>query len=185
MKKQYLFLLPLLLFTFGLSAQSIEIPLDFQEKLDQSGMQLLFPGDMGYKSLKCPKNDFHTCDFAIYSRQEDLEIRYAITLYDEEEPTTTVPNVLGTRAALTTSSNDEEAVMTALKFDKNYLEQVFQADWAAAWYFTPKKGFSARQHCQLLVLHKEGVATTFIYFLFDDPNNTAVDYRFVAAKFLE
>ena len=163
----------------------VEVPEAFQEKLEQSGLQLLFPGDMGYKEVRLPKNDFHRCDFGIYSKQEDLEIRYALTLYDEAAAATSVPNVLATRAALSVATNDEEAVMTALRFDKNYLEEVFQADWAAAWYFTPKLGFSSKKYCQLLVLHRNEVATAFIFFLFDDPNNSAIDYRFVAAKFAE
>lgn len=172
-----------LFLTTVLQAQYSEMPPAFLQKLNAAQLDLVMPLDRGYEALEPPENAYHTCDFGMYSRREKMEIRYAITLFDEDQPQTTVPHVLAQRAATSVASNHPDHLMSIFRLSASALKEDFNADWGKAFIFRPKPDFSTKAYCQLLVLYKEGVATSFIYFLFDDPNNPAVDDRFMAARY--
>jgi hypothetical protein len=51
------------------------------------------------------------------------------------------------------------------------------------YFFRPKPEFATQPGCKMLALCKEGQGTVFVFFLFDDPGNTALDRREVAVRF--
>lgn len=183
------FYLPLLAFGFllfglKLSAQKIHFPPHFQQLLDQTGIEFFEPLDAGYREVDTVENDYQNCQFAIRSRWEDLQIRYFILPWNEADPSTTNPHLATFRALTSVAVNSDEAVISAIQPEREKLRNDFNADWGIVYFFQPKTGFSELPACRMVSLCKEGKGTVFIFYLFDDPANEALDTRYIALRFL-
>jgi len=165
-------------------AQKIDFPEHFRQLLKQTDLEFLQPLEAGYRDLYLQPNEFQNCDFAIRSPKEDLEIRYFIQPWDDKKPDTTNPHLATFRALTSVATNAEEAFISAIQPAREDLVNDFNADWGMVYFFQPKAGFSDQPFCRMVALCKEGKATVFIFYLFDDPSNEALDTRYLALRFL-
>jgi len=165
-----------------LSAQP-ELPPAFRQKLERTGLELLWPTEARYREGYVPREPFEHYDFVMYSAREGLEIRYAIHPWDDADPATQAPQLLAMRAAATVATNDEAWFITMRPLDQQELE-LFRADGGVVYFFRPKEQFSGRKHCRLLVIYREGKGTALVYWLFDEADNPAIDLRFLALRFV-
>jgi len=179
--------LPLLLFllscTLSIFAQKINYSKAFLQKLEQTEIDIFVPTEGKYKSIRPPKNDYQAIDHVIFSKQEDIEIRFAIIPFDENNPTTQVPHVDFMRVVTSTATNeDEEAVVSVHAIEDAELKEHFNADWGSMAYYQPKSRFSKYKHCRLLSLFTEGKGTVHVFFLFDEPSRS-LDNRLHSLRF--
>ncbi len=173
-----LFLLPQ-----WLLGQKIEYAEQFLELLEQANLEVFEPFDAGYRSYQPLENELLNCHHAIRSNSEDLEIRYFVLPWNEADNTTTAPHVATFRVLTSIASNADEAVISAIPLDWALVSDKYNADWGMAYFFNPKPAFSDSYACKLMALSKEGQGTVFVFFLFDDPGNLALDLRDLSARF--
>ena len=147
------------------------------------GLDFVQPLDSDYKDYQLKNNPFFRCDYAIRSRKEDMEIRYALRPYQMGSPITQLPTLTVCSALSSAATNEEEAIIAQISIPKNELQEVFGADWGIMYQFTPKPGFSTAPLGRLLGLYKEEVGLVLVFFLFDDANNPAIDLRYPAVYF--
>ena len=176
--------LAILLLPSNLHAQKIDYPPQFRQLLAQAGLEFFEPLEAGYRDIEPLKNDYQHCQFAIRSRKENLQIRYFILPWNDDDPTTTNPHLTTFRAITSIATNADEAVISAIQPTKETLLKDFNADWGMIYFFQPKPGFSDLPNCRMIALCKEGQGTAFIFYLFDDPANEALDTRYLALRFL-
>jgi hypothetical protein len=148
-------------------------------------LELFEPLEAGYKSLNPEPNPFQDYDFAIRSSKEKMEIRYVIMPWVEDSLTSELPNVLTFRTVTNVASNTENLLISAIKPPDEQLLKDFNADWGMIYFFVPKPRFANWPYCRMLSLYKKEKGTVLIFFLFDDPGNQALDYRYLALRFLD
>ena len=166
-------------------AQKIAYPSHFHALLDSVGVEFYEPTDAGYRDYEPLENRWQPCHFAIRSRREKMDIRYYIEPWNDDIPMSSQPN-LNTFRTLTmvASTDDETAMISGMQPTKKSLLEEFNADWGMTYFFKPKSEFSEMPHCRMMSLCKEGKGTIFIFYLFDDVNNEALDLRKYALRFL-
>lgn len=162
----------------------MDIPEHFNQLLSRAGIEFFEPLDAGYRDIELPENEYLNCQFAIRSGREDLQIRYFVLPWDEADPASVNPHLATFRALTTIASNADDAVISAIRPEPEVLLRDFNADWGMTYFFTPKPGFSDQPACKMLALCKEGRATVFVFFLFDEPGNVALEVRHLALRFL-
>jgi hypothetical protein len=167
-----------------LHAQPLELPAGFREKLQLMQLDLFLPVDSDYRLLagNKDKDDFQPCDLAMRSRKEKMEIRYLAYPWREEDLAVQFPHILAMRTVTHVATNEEDVPITLLSLGAEEL-QTFHADWGAEYIFTPKPEFSKTRYAKLLALFKEERGVLMIFFLFDDPDNPAVDLRYQSAAY--
>lgn len=153
------------------------------KELTITGLEIIQPLEARYKTIRLPQNRFLKCDYGIWSRQEKLEIRYAIEPEQPGARANLIPHVKAFSMATHLATNDDDAVISKLSLPTESLANDFNADFGEVYIFKPKRNFSEKLNCQMLVLYKEGKGMVYVFFLFDDPNNSALDYRFQAVRF--
>ena len=164
-------------------AQKIKYSKSFTQKIEQIQIDLFTPVEGKYKSIRPTKNNYQTIDHVIVSKQEDLEIRYAIIPFNEWDKTTQIPNIDFMRVVTSTATNeDNDAVISMHQIEDDNLKEHFNADWGNIAYFQPKSKFSNRKHCRLLGLYNEGKGMVYVFFLFDEPSRF-LDNRLYALRF--
>lgn len=180
---KYGFYLLLFLAFSNLSAQKIEYPEDFLAKMEAVGIQLSTPVDSDYKDVYVLKRAFQSYDFAIKSRKEKLEIRYYLEVFNENDPTFSMPHLRFSRFLMNLAANEEDSIISVHDTEKEDLEE-FQADWGKIAFFRPKDTFTSSTHCKLLSLFKENQGMAYVLFLFNEPTE-GLDNRFYALQFQE
>ena len=165
-------------------SQKIEYPPNFLQLLNETNLEFFEPLDAGYRDYKPAENEFQNSHFAIHSNREDLDIRYFIVPWDEDNPSTTNPHLRTFTTISNVATNEDEAVISAIQPTKEMLLKDFNADWGMTYFFSPKKHFSDKQHCRMLALCKEGQGTVFVFYLFNDTGNEALDTRYLALRFM-
>ncbi len=180
--------LPILLFLLCLlpqwsPAQNLEQPARFAQLLQQAGVEFMEPLDAGYKDYEPLENQYLNCQYAIRSRSENLEIRYYVLPWNEKDYASTMPNFNTFATISNLATNAEDAVISALRPDGQSLQRDFNADWGMTYIFTPKPAFADSPICKMVALCKEGQGTVFVFYLFDDPGNEAIDRREMAVRF--
>lgn len=173
----------LLCFVCSLQAQ-IDISPHFSSLLELSQLDFHAPLEAKYKDVSVLKNPWQNYDFAIRSRKEKLEIRYLIVPFKENNPLNSMPHINCMRMVTNLASNSQDVLISGLSIEEEELKEQFNADWGKIFIFQPKAGFSTRTHCKLLALHKEGLGTAYVFFLFNEADQ-ALDNRFYALRFLE
>lgn len=172
------FILP----TFCFS-QKIEMPAPFLELLQKAGIEFYEPLEAGYKDIEPWPNPYQPCNFAIRSRKEDLQIRYLIEPWKDNDPISANPHVAIFRTLSNLATNADEALISAIQPTRADLQKDFNADWGIVYFFQPKEGFSEKPFCRMVALYKEGKGMAYIFYLFDDPANEALDRRYMALRF--
>lgn len=164
-------LLLLTLCTVSIRAQEMAF-LRFGLLLGEAGLDYLEPLDAGYRAIKTAKNSFQHCDFALYSRQEKLEIRFLIEpVRDTNEIRNPQLRCMGLVTHL--ASNDEAAAIAV----HNIPGAPYNADWAKAFFFQPKPNFGGEWlHCKMLALYKESHGLAFVFYFFNE-GDEALDHR--------
>ena len=173
----------LLFISSFLLAQKIEYPENFQALLDSVGVEFYEPSDAGYRDYEPLENRWQPCHFAMRSRKEKLDIRYYIEPWNDDIPMSSQPNVNTFRTLTMVASTDDDEVISGIQPTKKSLLEEFNADWGMTYFFKPKTEFSEKPMCRMMALCKEGKGTVFIFYLFDDPGNEALDVRKYALKF--
>ncbi|MBK9016620.1 MAG: hypothetical protein IPM82_22490 [Saprospiraceae bacterium] len=156
---------------------------NFAQLLDQAGLEVFKPLDAGYRAFQPLENEYLNCQYAIHSNREDLQICYYVLPWNETDHATVNPHVATFRVLTSVASNADEAVISAIQPDREALIRDFNADWGMAYFFRPKPAFAQAPNCKMLALSKEGQGTVFVFFLFDDPGNLALDRRELAVRF--
>ncbi len=184
MKKSILTVAAFLFLSHFAISQKIEIPLHFYQLLEKAKLEFFEPLDAGYKDYRPVKNEFQDCHFAIRSSKENMDIRYFIKPWDKGDPRSVNPHVSTFTVLSNVATNADEAVISAIRPAKNALLKDFNADWGMTYFFTPKEAFSDKKNCRMTALCKEGQGTVFIFYLFNDTGNEALDTRYLALRFL-
>lgn len=141
------------------------------------------PVDSDYQPQRVQADPYVRYDYAIRSKKEDMEIRYALRPFDPSLPRTQYPNLTVFSALSSAATNSQEAVISQISIPQKEVEEVFGADWGILYQFTPKPGFSEAPMGRLLAIYKEEVGLALVFFFFDDPNNPAIDLRYPAVYF--
>ena len=170
----------LLLAAMGRS--QVKMDEEFVQMLDQAGIEFIQPVEARYKPAPLLKNPFQPYGYAIRSRKEGLEIRYIIRPYDPNLASADIPHVEAARLVSHLASNEQDYLIAGREIAPEVLAGYFNADWGIQYFFRPKKGFAAWNHCELLALHKDGRGTAFVLFLFDEPSRE-LGNRFYALQF--
>ncbi len=184
MKKVLLSLAIILSISNSIFSQKIEFPLQFNQLLEQAKIDFFEPVDAGYKDYQPVENEFQNSHFAIRSSKEDLDIRYFVIPWDDKNHRATNPHISTFAALSNVATNEDEAVISAIQPTKKTLLEEFNADWGMTYFFTPKEAFSDKKNCRMLALCKEGQGTIFIFYLFNDAGNKALDTRYLSLRFL-
>ena len=174
-------LLILLLFSNALLAQ-MELPDSFIDELAKSSLEINIPLENRYKDIKIKENNFRTYDLALWSKKEKLEIRYAIDSFETDTILNQIPHVECMKVISNVATNSDEAAISVHSMSNKELLEEFNADWGAVAYFQPKPEFGEYKHCKMLALFKEGKASAYVFFLFDEASE-ALDNRFYALQF--
>ena len=169
------------LFYLPLMSQ-IELSNNFLTLLDEAQIDFIYPIEGKYKAITVPSKPYEKYDFAMLSRKEKIEIRYSIRPFEEKNWVSIAPHAEAMRLVTHLASNDENAVISTTTIKPESLQENFNADWGIVSIFRPKERFSSRKQCKLLALHKEGIGTAFVFFLFDD-STIELDNRFLALQF--
>ncbi len=164
-------------------SQKIEMPAPFLELLQKTGIEFYEPLEAGYKDIEPWPNPYQPCNFAIRSRKEDLQIRYLIEPWKDNDPISANPHVAIFRTLSNLATNADEALISAIQPTSADLHKDFNADWGMVYFFQPKKGFSDKPFCRMVALYKEGKGMAYIFYLFDNPANEALDRRYMALRF--
>lgn len=183
MRFRYFFAIGFCSLAQWLPAQKMQPSSYFKQLLEETGLEVFEPVDAGYRSFELWENEYLNCQYAINSRREDLEIRYYIMPWDEADANTTAPNVTTFRILTTVATNSDNAVISGIQPPQEFVQKNFNADWGMTYFFTPKPAFSDAPACKLMAISKEGKGTVFIFFLFDDPGNSAIDLREASMRF--
>lgn len=183
MKNYFLLLVSCLATTaFG---QTINYPEHFNTLLNQVGIDVFEPLEANYQDFEPHENQLEKYDFRMVSRKEKLEIRYTIKPYLEDDFMSQNPHLLTMRAVSSIATNEQNYVISALEMNPLELQNDFHADWGMTYFFTPKASFATTPHCRMIALYREGKGTAFIYYLFDNPKNEALDRRYFSLQFLK
>lgn len=171
--------------TTTIFAQKISYPTHFKTLLTQVGIDVFEPTEAKYRDFTPHKNSLEKYDFRMVSRKEKLEIRYSIKPYLEHDFMSQNPHLLTMRAVSSIATNEQDYVITALEMSPLELQNNFNADWGMTYFFTPKKDFANTPYCRMVALYKEGKGTAFVFYLFDDVKNEALDNRYFSLQFLK
>lgn len=182
MLRRLLWLLAGVMMSWSPGLAQVELPSDFQRRLEMAHIDFFEPLEGAYKAIRVVSNEWLTCDFAMRSRRERMEIHYRIEPARESDPLVDAPHVRVARLLNHLASNDEESVVTVLSVRDTDLREQFQADWGKIFFFTPKPGFSRYRECRLVALYREGAGMALIFYFFDEPS-PALDYRLYALQF--
>lgn len=181
--KKLLLILLLVSCSLTIFAQKIKYSKNFLQKLEQTEIDIFTPTEGKYKSTRPARNDYQPIDHVIFSKQEGIEIRYAIIPFEEKNRATQVPHVDFMRVVTSTATNeDEEAVVSVHAIEDSELKTHFNADWGSMAYYQPKTRFSKYKHCRLLSLYTEGKGMVYVFFLFDEASR-ALDNRLHSLQF--
>ncbi len=161
----------------------LDLPREFNLQLHALNVEVFQPLEARYKSVRLPRNSFLECPYGIWSAKEQLEIRYYLQPRPSEDQGRFIPDLKAFTMVSHLATNEPSAVITKLAISEDELANEFNADWGKLFYFTPKKQFSEKKYCQMLVLYKEDAGMAYIFFLFDEADNPALDYRYYALKF--
>ena len=161
----------------------IELKDVFRQKLEKAGLYFIEPVEGKYKPLNIDHRDlYQKYDFAIRSRKEKMEIRYLIEPWRENNPLSGLPHIRATQLVMNITTNEGEGMIIGQTIGQDDLLDDFNADWGKVFYFEPKDAFSLNNECKLLVLHKAGMGTAYIFFLYDKIT-VELDRRFIALQF--
>lgn len=160
----------ILIFLYQSTSAQIDYSTSFQQKLEDANLQFIEPIEGKYKDIPVFINEYCNFDLAIKSKKEKIEIRYAIKT-DTNSNGFDVPHIRIMQLLSNVATNNQKPVVAIHRVPDSEIRQDYNADWAAIAYFTPKLKFAYKDHCKLLALHKEGVATVFVFFLFDKPTD--------------
>lgn len=160
----------------------IDIPYTVMQRFEQLGAEMIYPIEADYRYRLAHKNDYLTYDFAIHSRRERMEIRYALLPAAELGELAGYPHVAASRLLMHLAANDEDAVVTTHTLPADEVRYDYQADWVRMFHFRPKKGFSEANHCRLLAIYREGYGMAYVLLLFDTAPEQ-IDSRSLALRF--
>jgi len=179
---KYLAIILISMTTFNANAQ-LKYTDYFQAALEKANISFSEPLENTYKNVRIYDNDLQPYHFAIRSKKEKVEIRYAIELIEADAPLNP-PQVRCFARGTSVASNDEEAAITIHRFNEKELKEFFNADWGMIMYFKPKLQFSDKKHCKMLSLYSENRAVIYVYFLFNEPSEE-LDNQLYSIRFNE
>ena len=166
-------------------SQNITYPPVFEALLTEVGIEVFLPLDSKCRDFEPHQNQLEAYDFRIVSRKEKMDIRYTIKPCRQGDIMSHNPHLLTMRAVASVATNEQDYVISALEMSEQELQNDFNADWGMTYFFTPKNDFANTPHCRMLALHKEGKGTAFVFYLFDNVKNEALDTRYFSLQFLK
>jgi hypothetical protein len=125
------------------AAAQVDLSPHFEQQLSRMQLEFLEPVEAGYKDVRVVQNEFFDYDFAIRSRRERLEIRFAIAPFQPGDQAVNVPHVRAMRLVSHLATNEGESIISALSIDEAELREQFNADWGKVFFFTPKEKFTS------------------------------------------
>lgn len=147
-----------------------ELPADVQELLRTHQLLFDWPPSGQFRLYHRFASDFQSTDFALWSRTARTEIRFLIQPADTTNRRRLPwPHLEASRMVTNLADNAEHTLIAAHDLVPEAVGQVLGADWAKMYFFPPKEAFAGYDHCRMLCLYREGVATAYVFFLFNDP----------------
>ncbi|MEM6380964.1 MAG: hypothetical protein AAF705_22520 [Bacteroidota bacterium] len=118
-----------------------QYPIEFKAALQAAQLDFYEPLENSFEPTEIRTNDLQTYDFAIRSKKEKVEVRYAI-LPAAEQSQFFQPNIHFASKAISLARNNEEASeMVFHSVSHQDLLNTFNADWGAAVFFKTKSTF--------------------------------------------
>jgi hypothetical protein len=142
---------------------------DFTEKVERLELEFFTPVERRIKTKKLLKDDFLEYDLVLRSRNQ-LEIRYILQPFDNQQNTVLHPHVELTRMVASVASNDEEEEILINAFSGSEAKREYGADWGLFADFVPKRSFSGFPKARIMSLYKEekGLVNCIILYKTED-----------------
>lgn len=172
---------------------------NFTKILD--GHRMIFQMPDNYTETEVKKNEDVSYEFAVKSKKNKLEIRYAVfsLIQDVKEyqewknsknknGVTLDPNTIYEMFSFTVAANiaGSESFKKTV-FDSESVKNEFNADWGASYLVECKSEFGkGYKYALITALHKDDVANAYIIFLFDDFDvaQSEIKTAFYSMKFM-
>ena len=181
---QHIPVLALSLCTTLLTAQP-ELPPAFRQKLERSGVELIWPPAGTYSAAPQPRLAPEPFDYALYLAAEDIEIRYALQPWADTDPATWSPLLLAKRAiAMVANEDSSDWFVNMTTLDAYELEQ-FDADGGVLYHFRPRHPADQSRSGRLLAIYRKNRGMALVYWLFGRPEHASVSIRFFALRFTD
>lgn len=165
-------LFPLFLLCLTPLAAQLDLPDDFQRRLDSMDVRFTAPLDSDYRETTLRHDNRWLDDhYSMTSRREKLEVRFHLTPEHAGDRYFGLPHLAATTLAMNLGSNDDDAVTAVHSFDDEELA-LYGADWARMYTFRPKRSFSDKEQAQLIALYREGRGLAYTILLFDRAPDT-------------
>ena len=129
------------LICFSLSAQKPLLSSNFQEKLDELGLEFYFPLEQKIKVKEEISDEFLNYDLILKSKNH-FEIRYLLDPITEAENGIIHPRVRLSSLVATMATNNQEEYILISEMGEMEARESFGAEWGVYADFIPKKSFS-------------------------------------------
>ena len=140
--------------------------------------------EFGYRELPVEAQATHTYHYRYYSPKEKLELRYFFHPETVDDPVSYHPHVQVGIVVSNLAVNDDTHYISGRELAASRTAAL-GADFAVEYFLTPKPRLVGDwTHARVLMAHRAGHGTVYVFTLFDDPNNPALDARKVPVEFV-
>lgn len=136
-----------------------------------------------YRTERLFDNEVQLFDYRLRSKPDDLEIRFLVLPYDSTDARTHIPHVETYRTVMNIAVNDENEYVAERNLRQQDMDRM-NAEWAIEYFYRPKLEFSRRyEFARTLAIYREGHGLVFVFMLFDDADNPALDMMYDLVRF--
>ena len=142
------------------------------------GVELFVPlPEFGYRELPVAAQATHDYHYRLVSPKEKIELRYYFHPESTDDPVSYHPHVQVGIVVGNLAVNDDEHYISGRELNATRTEAL-GADLAVEYFLTPKPRLAGDwAHARVLMAHREGQGTVYVFTFFDDPNNPALETR--------
>ena len=109
------------LISFQASFAQVQLPDAFSNLLSKTQLDFHYPLEGKYKVKKVGFEPYESYDFAIRSRKEKIEIRYAIYPFEEKDLASIAPHAACVRLVTHLATNDDHALISSFSLSEESL----------------------------------------------------------------
>ena len=173
------------LFFLLLTATSLSAQTALSEWETALAVEVFVPlPEFGYHELPVYAQPTHEYHYRLHSAKEKLELRYYFHPEAADDPVSYHPHVQAGIIVGNLAVNDDTHYISGRELDAARTAAL-GADFAVEYFLKPKPRLVGDwQHARVLLAHRAGHGTVYVFTLFDDPNNPALETRKVPLAFI-
>lgn len=156
--------------------QGFEFPHDLLEFSKKHKLSLSTPTENRFVEIRQIENEFVPFIYAMRSGKAHVDMYVSFSPFDSLHPATANPHIETTRLMTNAATNNEGTLITVLDLGSEYVKENFGADWGKEIYFRPRESISAREHCRMVSVYKNGRGLLTLFFFFDEKTNYLDSY---------